>query len=183
MRKLPTGKPCAGKPHARFGGRGEPSGSFLPLSAFPLQTALVKDPGVYDDVSYGSFFIFRKLEQFVRGFKKREVEIAEILSLEGEKSELAGAMIVGRFEDGTPVTMSDEARKLKPPNDFNYAGDPGSRCPFHAHIRKVNPRGSSGTEERSHIMARRGIPFEDKPRSADFEEFPESVQADILAFF
>jgi len=22
MRKLPTGEPCAGKPHARFGGRG-----------------------------------------------------------------------------------------------------------------------------------------------------------------
>jgi Dyp-type peroxidase family len=152
----------------------ETSGSSRWNPAFPLKTALVKDPGVYDDVSYGSFFIFRKLEQFVRGFKNREVEIAEILSLEGEKSELAGAMIVGRFEDGTPVTMSDEARKLKPPNDFNYEGDPGSRCPFHAHIRKVNPRGSSGTEERSHIMARRGIPFEDKPRSADFEEFPEN---------
>jgi hypothetical protein len=31
MRKLSTGEQCAGEPHARFGGRGEPRGSFPPL--------------------------------------------------------------------------------------------------------------------------------------------------------
>jgi Dyp-type peroxidase family len=145
--------------------------------AFPLSTALVPDPGVDDPYSFGSYFIFRKLEQNVRGFKDREQQIATELGLEGEARELAGAMIVGRFEDGTPVTLSDEARKLKPPNDFNYNGDSGSRCPFHAHIRKVNARGSGGaepeSEERKHLMPRRGIPFADQKREVLPSELPE----------
>jgi len=145
--------------------------------AFPLNTALVKDPGVDDSLSFGSYFIFRKLEQRVRDFKTREQEIADRLQLAGEARELAGAMLVGRFEDGTPVTLSDEPRGLKPPNDFNYDGDPGSRCPFHGHIRKTNPRGTGGAEpeanERQHLMARRGIPFEDVKRPVHPSELPE----------
>jgi Dyp-type peroxidase family len=146
--------------------------------AFPLQTALVKDPGTSDAFSFGSFFIFRKLEQNVRAFKRREQEIADILGLTGDDRELAGALIVGRFEDGTPVTLSKEARGQTPPNNFNYAGDAGSRCPFHAHIRKTNPRGSSGagpeSQERAHLMARRGIPFEDVKRPMHPAELPEA---------
>lgn len=145
--------------------------------AFPLSTALVKDPGTNDPDSFGSFFVFRKLEQNVRAFKKREQEIANALNLKGEERELAGAMVVGRFEDGTPVTLSDEARGAAPPNDFDYTGDPGKRCPFHAHIRKANPRGSGGAEpepaERKHLMARRGIPYEDTKRAVHPDELPE----------
>src|SRR6185369_11191026 len=100
------------------------------------------------------------------------------LGFTGEEArELAGAMVVGRFEDGTPVTMSDEARDENPPNDFNYTGDAGSRCPFQAHIRKVNPRGSGPgglADERTHIMPRRGIPFEDVPRAVHPSDLPGS---------
>jgi Dyp-type peroxidase family len=143
--------------------------------AFPLDTALLKDPGTTDPESYGSLFVFRKLEQDVRAFKRREQEVADTLGLVADARELAGALIVGRFEDGTPVTLSDEARGLAPPNDFDYDGDPGRRCPFHAHIRKTNPRGSTGAElaERSHIMARRGIPYEDVKRTVHPDELPE----------
>jgi Dyp-type peroxidase family len=145
---------------------------------FPLNTALVKDPGTADTVSFGSLFIFRKLEQNVRGFKTREQEIADALLLTGDARELAGAMIVGRFEDGTPVNLSDTARGVDPQNNFNYTGDAGSRCPFHAHIRKVNPRGIGGAEaepaERKHIMPRRGIPFEDLKRGTHPDELPEA---------
>jgi deferrochelatase/peroxidase EfeB len=49
--------------------------------AFPLSVALVKDPGTPDIHSYGSYFIFRKLEQFVRAFKDREQQIANDLNL------------------------------------------------------------------------------------------------------
>jgi len=146
--------------------------------AFPLSTVLVKDPGVLDKNSFGSFFVFRKLEQAVLAFKTREQEIAELLNLTGEERELAGALLVGRFEDGTPVTLSDEARSEAPPNNFNYDNDPSTRCPFHAHIRKTNPRGTGGAEEpsaeRKHIMARRGIPYEDKKRTIHPAELPES---------
>lgn len=146
--------------------------------SFPLNTALVKDPGTADSVSVGSLFIFRKLEQNVRSFKTREQDVADALLLTGDARELAGAMIVGRFEDGTPVTLSDTAEGLAPPNNFSYTGDAGTRCPFHAHIRKVNPRGTGGAEteplERKHIMPRRGIPFEDVKRSTHPAELPET---------
>ena len=33
--------------------------------SFPLSTALIPDPGASDDLSFGSLFIFRKLEQDV----------------------------------------------------------------------------------------------------------------------
>lgn len=141
---------------------------------FALNAALVKDPGVTDTVSFGSYFIFRKLEQNVRGFKRREQELATKLDFAGaEKRELAGALVVGRFEDGTPVTLSDEANNLEPANDFNYDHDSGQRCPFHAHIRKVNPRHDNASE-RSHIMPRRGIPFTDVPRDAHPSDLPGS---------
>lgn len=146
---------------------------------FTLGAALVKDPGANDAFGFGSYFIFRKLEQAVRGFKTREQEIADILGLTGDERELAGAMIVGRFEDGTPVTLSKDARGQVPPNDFNYDGDAGSRCPFHAHIRKANPRGSGGAEpeakERAHLMPRRGIPYEDVKRAVHPAELPEAA--------
>ena len=146
--------------------------------AFPLNTALIKDPGTTDTFSFGSLFIFRKLEQDVRQFKTREQIIADVLELTGDARELAGAMIVGRFEDGTPVTLSDEAHGGPPANNFSYTGDAGARCPLHAHIRKVNPRGSGGAEpqpaERKHIMPRRGIPFEDVKREIHPAELPES---------
>jgi Dyp-type peroxidase family len=145
--------------------------------AFPLSTVLVKDPGTSDTFSFGSFLVFRKLEQDVRGFKRQEQLVADTLGLTSDSRELAGALIVGRFEDGTPVTLANTPRSQEPQNDFNYVGDPSSRCPFHAHIRKVNPRGTGGAEpeaqERLHIMARRGIPFQDVKRPLHPEELPE----------
>ncbi len=150
--------------------------------AFPLSTALVPDPLANDPdkLSFGSFFVFRKLEQRVKDFKTREQDLADKLGLTGEDRERAGALIVGRFEDGTPVTMSAEAKGLPSPhNDFNYRGDDqASRCPFHAHIRKTNPRGSGGLQpqpaERLHIMARRGITYEDQVRVIHPSALPEA---------
>ena len=143
-----------------------------------LNAALVVEPGSTDGISFGSYFVFRKLEQDVRGFKRREQQLADALSLTGEERERAGALVVGRFENGTPVTLADEAKNFTPPNDFNYEGDAAARCPFQAHIRKVNPRGSGGAEppliERTHLMPRRGIPYEDIPRLVHPSDVPET---------
>jgi len=143
-----------------------------------LDVALVPDPGSADGFSFGSYFIFRKLDQDVRGFKRREQELGNLLGLTRKARELAGALVVGRFEDGTPVTMSSEAKGVNPPNDFNYNADQGARCPFHAHIRKTNPRGTGGFEtppnERKHLMPRRGIPYEDVPRLLHPSDVPDS---------
>ena len=149
---------------------------------FALNAALVPDPGAAPGLgatSFGSYFIFRKLEQDVQGFKRREQQLADALLMVGaEARELAGAMAVGRFEDGTPVTLSDEAKGQTPPNDFTYKSDPGARCPFQAHVRKVNPRGTGGAElenvERGHIMPRRGIPYTDIARKTHPSTLPGS---------
>jgi Dyp-type peroxidase family len=137
--------------------------------AFPLSQVITPDPAAPASVPassrfFGSYFVFRKLEQNVRAFKKAEEALAAKLALKPADAERAGAMVVGRFEDGTPVTMqgTDGLTPADPVNDFNYAGDAaGARCPFHGHIRKTNPRGSGGfgvkeSKERTHLMARRG---------------------------
>lgn len=85
--------------------------------------------------------------------------------------DLAGALAVGRFKDGTPVTLQRMAG-LRDVYNFEYeeVDGKGFRCPAHAHIRKVNPRGTTPhnplesepkalEEERRHRIARRGIPY------------------------
>jgi Dyp-type peroxidase family len=134
---------------------------------FPIKQALVRDNAGATANSFGSYFVFRKLEQNVQGFKGREDEYADALGLKGADRERAGAMIVGRFEDGTPVVMQKADGMHHPvPNNFDYSDDANAlKCPFHAHIRKSNPRGESTQlgatleEERAHIMARRGITY------------------------
>lgn len=129
----------------------------------PLAQILVADSAAPDpNVHFGSYFVFRKLEQNVQLFKQAEQDLAEQLALKGEDAERAGAMIVGRFEDGTPLVSQSAAGAHSPvENDFSYDSDKlGQKCPFQAHIRKTNPRGSGGAEpaeqERLHLMARRG---------------------------
>ena len=135
--------------------------------AFALSTALVVDPAGAGPNSFGSYFVFRKLEQNVRGFKTAETKLAKALGLAGDDEERAGALMVGRFEDGTPVVMQKADGVNEPvPNNFDYRDDPtGAKCPFHGHIRKSNPRGESTgpgnslAKERSHLMVRRGITY------------------------
>ena len=94
---------------------------------------------------FGSYFVFRKLEQNVRR-SRRSRRLADELDLSGADRERAGAMLVGRFEDGTPLTLqNDDGIDGPVPNDFTYDSDlDGAKCPFHGHIRKTNPRGSGG---------------------------------------
>jgi Dyp-type peroxidase family len=148
-------------------------GKTLPLKwdpEAPLSLVLVPDfPG--DTTANGSYFVFRKLEQQVRAFKEAEEKLASNLGLTGDDAERAGAMIVGRYEDGTPLTLNEEDGIIASgaENNFNYNSDTsGAKCPFHAHIRKSNPRGEARgagvpaetlANEKKHIMARRGIPF------------------------
>lgn len=141
-------------------------GSFWDPRA-PLGLVLTPDPNGSANVGFGSFLVYRKLEQNVRGFKQAEAAVAKELGL---PRELAGAMAVGRYEDGTPLVLQPGDGSRPIPNDFNYGGDAaGQTCPFHAHIRKTNPRlesvkfggpfAQSAEEELGHRIARRGIPY------------------------
>jgi Dyp-type peroxidase family len=119
----------------------------------------------------GSYFVFRKLEQNVKGFKESEEKLAKVLQYEGEAEEIIGAYAVGRFENGTPVLLSgSEDLEDRLTNNFNYDEDElAKKCPYHAHIRKVNPRNaelkrSGGGANNRRLIARRGIPYDDYGR-------------------
>lgn len=160
---------------------------------FALSRAIVPDVAAPDPaIHFGSYFVFRKLEQNVQLFKFEEKELAKRLGLTCEEEERAGAMLVGRFEDGTPLASQSAEGMVNPvPNDFTYDSDTdGGKCPFFAHIRKVNPRGSGGFEshedERLHIMARRGQTYgvrTDDPNDGKLDNKPtDGVGLLFMAF-
>lgn len=136
----------------------------------PQDTVLVPDP-LSPQGGFGSFLVFRQLEQNVDGFKKAEAELGKTLP-KGQE-ERAGAMIVGRFEDGTPVARyGEEIGPIGPggtlDNHFSYDIDPdGEKCPFQAHIRKTNPRGDIERQfpgadpkaEKGVLFPRRGVTY------------------------
>jgi len=195
----------------------------------PLSLVLFKDPlGDPEKESYGSFLVFRKLEENVGGWNRDVVNLARKLGIvtqpsvvkdeqgkilkcdfEGKQLQeplrnknpldrnsppetlpewrerlnltpqqtqqvkLVEGYTMGRIHDGQPTVLSPnpKAPKEHVDNNFNYAGDPqGSKCPFFAHIRKVNPRGDTGNEslvatpvpleeEKMHRIVRRGISY------------------------
>lgn len=125
-----------------------------------LSLVLTDDPLTDEADAFGSYLVYRKLGQDVARF---EAGVAQLASALGVDRDLAGALLVGRFRDGTPVLRSN-VPGVGEENDFMFREDrEGSRCPFHAHIRKVNPRGTtpltSLEDERKRRVARRGIPY------------------------
>ena len=127
--------------------------------------------------TFGSFVVYRKLEQNVKSFNEAVQRVSDDLGLD---IDLAGAMTVGRFKNGTPVTSYETRQSGYDPHndeDFDFDNDEdkdGGRCPFHAHIRKVNPRGSVGgglfgfivrflAKERKRRIVRRGITYGARP--------------------
>ncbi|UOQ71631.1 Dyp-type peroxidase [Hymenobacter cellulosilyticus] len=154
----------------------------------PEELVLVPDSLGSGAGAMGSFMVYRKLQQQVTAFKEAEERLARRLGLAPGDEERAGAMLVGRYEDGTPLVERGAQGLISPiVNNFTYAEDEkGSRCPFHAHIRKTNPRGETKhPEERLHMITRRGIPFgsaeeakkeDGKPVGLLFMCFQRSIQ-------
>lgn len=143
----------------------------------PLNQVLVKDPGGSGD-GYGSYFVYRKLAQDVHGFRQDEQTLAQDIAqyappgqygpgVPQECVDLAGAYMVGRFKDGTPVVHRDAPGDGSWFNNFTYDSDvDGVRCPFQAHVRKTNPRGDKQrqfgqplTQERTVRIVRRAISY------------------------
>jgi deferrochelatase/peroxidase EfeB len=97
----------------------------------------------------GSYLVFRRLRQDVRGFQ-------DFLSREaarlGTTVDLLGAKLVGRYRSGAPLVGAGNATQdpgtTKPDvlekhriNAFGYSTDPdGTQVPRAAHIRKAYPR-------------------------------------------
>lgn len=152
----------------------------------PLKLLLACDPHGMNENSYGSYCVYRKLEQNVEGFRLAQQKLAN--QLKGENPEQrAGASAVGRFQDGTPLTLYSSPQDQVPIlNNFNYSDDPHedsrqhqhlcptpqqpTKCPYQAHARNVNPRGGENSlkqtleQQRQHRIVRRAISYSDTPR-------------------
>jgi deferrochelatase/peroxidase EfeB len=99
----------------------------------PMNLVLLKDPVI--SKGFGSYAVFRQLQQDRQQFEKATQSIVNQLSISPDYAE---AQIFGRFRDGTPLISSpnpvDPAKEIR---DFTYDRDSdGAKCPFHAHIRR-----------------------------------------------
>jgi Dyp-type peroxidase family len=119
----------------------------------------------------GSYLVFRRLRQDVKGFRDF---LAREAAAHNMSVDLLGAKLVGRYRSGAPLVGAGDAAEDPGTTDldvlhksrinaFGYASDPdGAQVPRAAHIRKTYPRDQppAGGElgERPRIL-RRGIPF------------------------
>lgn len=114
-----------------------------------------------------TFAVHRKIEMHVEKFRRYLFDVADG---DPEVADRIAAQIVGRWQDGTPLSVNplgpdatvstDEARV----NDFGFAEDPaGQRCPLGAHVRRTNPRDDhrffGGKLSTRHRIIRRGRPY------------------------
>ena len=115
----------------------------------------------------GAYLVFRQLRQDVAAFWAYCGDQAKALAagpLPGATPEMVGALIVGRWRDGSPIRLDDPdgGRSRPTRNDFDLSDDPfGFGCPLGAHTRKVNPRSGAiaDTSPLDKRLLRRGIPY------------------------
>jgi Dyp-type peroxidase family len=114
----------------------------------------------------GTFMVYRKLHQNVATFRTYLDEHGA--RYPGGKEKLA-AKFVGRWRDGTPLSVSPDrpdpaiVADNQRNTNFTYGNDAaGIKCPMGAHIRRANPRDAFGFNggliNRRRIM-RRGLPY------------------------
>ena len=115
----------------------------------------------------GAYLVFRRLRQDVPAFWAYCRDQAKALAdgpLPAATPEMVGALMVGRWRDGSPIRLDDaDGGRSRPTlNDFDLSDDPfGYGCPLGAHTRKVNPRSGavSDTSPLDKRLLRRGIPY------------------------
>lgn len=132
-------------------GMGEPSSSetLAPgeiLMGYPDELGAIANQPIPDALRRnGTFVAVRKYHACVASFRSYLREVAR----DPADEELIAAKMVGRWRSGAPLTLSptqddpalgaDQFRN----NDFSYHDDEqGLKCPFSAHMRRVNPRDS-----------------------------------------
>jgi deferrochelatase/peroxidase EfeB len=179
----------------------------------PMNTVLINDKMGNSPLSCGSYGAFLKFEFDVEAMLQQLLKLKTMLSPRYENyynqqiasqpnapsfakwlHDLAIAHVIGRFPDGTPLTLAMQEKDLKV-NNFDFKefikkdtanevqnDEEGARCPFHTHTRKVNPR----LKDENYLkIARRGAFYHHKP-DEDTDEFGLlflSYQNDLAAQF
>lgn len=135
----------------------------------------------------GSYMVIRQIQQDVNAFWSfcNEKTKNEDGSLNTEESIKLASKMFGRWPSGNPLTKHPhkDPGDLTDDDNFEYANDrDGLKCPFGAHIRRINPRDhfEDNNAEKSlqlskrHRVVRRGklygTPFEGSPMNHQPEE-------------
>jgi deferrochelatase/peroxidase EfeB len=152
----------------------------------PLELGFVEERGNTD--TFGSYLVFRKLEQNVQAFREARNGLAAAL---GVSPDDAAALAVGRYRDGRPVLPASVLETGADPNDFSFKSDPNAAlCPYQAHIRKTNPRGDlaanipgqTDENERALRIIRRGVTYGARPDLAPGSTLPPPASGVGLHF-
>jgi deferrochelatase/peroxidase EfeB len=118
----------------------------------------------------GSFLVYRQLQQDVFAFADLVKQGAGIfgdgktsrLSDEVDFRRLVAAKIIGRWDDGTSLTLApnkppdDGGSNLRTVNNFGYVDEDryGLRCPIGAHVRRGNPRDTLDENDKQKAIRR-----------------------------
>jgi Dyp-type peroxidase family len=185
---------------SRGSGKADGKGDWTPLApgefilGQPNEAGELPAAPVPDGIARnGTFMAFRKLHENVGAFRQW---LHEESARAGIPPALLAAKLVGRFQDGTPLSLRDEpypadvwAQMAADPRfmdrltDFTYAADgEGMRCPMGSHIRRMNPRDSLGFDGvlvNQRRIIRRGLPYgEWVPESTPLDEVHASDACD-----
>ena len=137
-------------PHVEGSGPTPPAGSEASIKAgefilgYPDEKGETATVPIPEELRHnGSFIAFRKFHTDVAAFRR----YLRAQASSPEEEELLAAKMVGRWRSGAPLALApdrdepelgaDSSRN----NVFSYSDDmKGLKCPFSAHIRRVNPR-------------------------------------------
>jgi len=131
---------------------------------------------VHDLGRNGTYLVFRQLAQDVALFRHFVDEATRGLDgqVDPAASDRLAAKIVGRWQNGAPLSLSPDADDLalSDADDFGYRDSDahGFKCPIGSHIRRSNPRDTLGPDGRSalaaanrHRILRRGRSYGHRP--------------------
>jgi cytochrome P450/deferrochelatase/peroxidase EfeB len=170
----------------RISGQCKPDDPDFQPAASPGEFLLGKDyKSIYGGTSLGrlpadlaqngTFGVLRLMEQHVGDFDQAIAQGAQDLKI---SPDLLKAKLLGRWPDGSPLSLDDKAATGGARNDFDFAPSwehpgvtqdhEGLRCPVGAHIRRTNPRTARVAGERhSRRLIRRGMPSKWKDAAGD----------------
>jgi Dyp-type peroxidase family len=114
------------------------------VMGYPDESGETAQTPIPDELRHnGTFAAFRKFHMDVAGFRR----YLRAQACSPEEEELIAAKMVGRWRSGAPLVLAPDrddpalGADANRNNDFSYADDmKGLKCPFSAHIRRVNPR-------------------------------------------
>jgi Dyp-type peroxidase family len=139
----------------------------------------------------GTYMVFRILRQDVQAFHDFTVRTGARFDMDPE---LVAAKMLGRWPNGVPLAISpdDPDVRIKPKNlnrfdhaatvnhPTNFDDADGLRCPFGAHMRRMNPRGGPVIGmQHNHRIIRRGVPY-----GPEFDpKKPDDIERGLLGAF